>query len=113
VAGEAGLRFRDVGHGLAAESESIVGAGFAGGLGGGWPDRRRHCGGEGAEGHGGREPDKISLNILHLHNPLVMPRSCRTRPLTVTRRRRAKEEVVIAEIGLVADVPMAPELQSP
>jgi hypothetical protein len=70
----------DVGYGVAAESERIVGAGLARGLGRGRADRRGHRGAQQAERNGCREPDKISLNILHLHNP------CHPQLRTVTRR---------------------------
>jgi hypothetical protein len=69
---QASLRSPDIGHGVAAESERIVGAGLAGGLGRGWADRCGHRGAQQAERNGCREPDKISLNILHLHNPCVI-----------------------------------------
>jgi hypothetical protein len=77
---QASLRFLDVGYGVVAQSERIMGAGLAGCLGRGRADRRGHRDAQQPERNGCREPDKISLNTLHLHNP-----RCHPHPLTATR----------------------------
>jgi hypothetical protein len=81
---EAGLRFPDVGYGVAAESERIMSAGLAGGLSRGRADRRGHRGAQQAERNDCREPHKISSNILHPYNPHVI-----LTPLTAACRRAA------------------------
>jgi hypothetical protein len=73
IPGKTRLRFPDVRHGVAAQPESVVGAGFAGRLGRGRADRQSAGGGQQAERNDGREPDKYTLNMLHLRNPRVMP----------------------------------------